>query len=506
MTRFALWVGLSFGTVLVANGWGAEPEVAELSFGTTITLPATFAEMRTPPWIMRVEQQGGGFFNNPNCWYVAASEPKGVGRLSIVLDRERLKEDLVATILFDATDSPDLVVQLFDAQGRVVDVDLFGNLVDVSKEATTDTFIIPMRKYPTADRIVIRRIDGSVKVFGVVLFPAVTEGEPNVEELKKLAAVLGDPLSPENPLVKGLQQIAAKSQVSLQQPPAVPLLPPSAKSGPAPDPPERGIYPAAVPPTPDARITDPPKEGLVGHWSFDDGAATDSSGRGHHGQMHGAPELVTGLRGKALRTRRNPSQARVTRWDSVTIPANPELAMKETRTVAAWINYAGIQPTWGSQIAWFGDQQFGRDPWSLQLYTDGTLVFRSDRSVTGKPRFTVFQDELKLSPKGEPMPNQHVAVTSPRTLSPNTWYFVAGTIEKVSPRVRAFKLFVNGELVGQVTSDEVVNYPTDKMWMTIGGVDEGTWQNFNGQIDDVRVYSRALPLAEIQALYRQPWD
>jgi len=43
------------------------------------------------------------------------------------------------------------------------------------------------------------------------------------------------------------------------------------------------------------------------------------------------------------------------------------------------------------------------------------------------------------------------------------------------------------------------------MWMTIGGVDKGTWQNFDGEIDEVRIYDRALTPAEIQALYNQPW-
>ena len=126
--------------------------------------------------------------------------------------------------------------------------------------------------------------------------------------------------------------------------------------------------------------------------------------------------------------------------------------------------------------------------------------------MSGKSRFVVFDSELKFSPKGEPMPNQHVSAWSPKTLAPNTWYFVAGTIEKISPQRRALKLFVNGDLVAEVTTDETVNYPTEQMWMTIGAVDEGTWQNFEGMIDDVRVYDRPLSLPEIKALYNQPWQ
>ncbi len=66
------------------------------------------------------------------------------------------------------------------------------------------------------------------------------------------------------------------------------------------------------------------------------------------------------------------------------------------------------------------------------------------------------------------------------------------------------ELRLNGEKVGEVSTPETVNYPTEKMWMIIGGVDTGTWQNFDGLIDEVRVYDRALSPAEIGALYNQP--
>jgi len=167
------------------------------------------------------------------------------------------------------------------------------------------------------------------------------------------------------------------------------------------------------------------------------------------------------------------------------------------------LDYASIAPRWGSQIAWFGDSQFGRDPWVLHLLTDGSVEFRSDRSVTGRPVFTVFEDEIQLSSAGKPMLNQHVAVHSPGTLAPGQWYFVAGVLEKISPRQRALKLYVNGQAVAETRTAEVVNYPTEGMFLTIGAVDGGTWQNFDGLIDEVRVYDRALAAAEIAALYRQ---
>ena len=498
------WLTAAAALRLAAGAAPIQPEVAELSFGREVEKAGALAAAEVPAWITKIEQQGGRFTDDPRCWQAVGTAAAGVGRVSIAIDRQRMNEDLVATILFDAGETADIAVQLFDAQGRVVEVDLFGNLVEVGKEAVTDTFIIPLRKYPTAEKIVLRRVSGDVKVYGVVLYPAVTEGTPNPEALAKLARVLGDPLSPENPLSKGLQQVARSGNVTL-----APVIRTSLTTGvtaPAATPAPVEKYPGAVAPAAGAAIPPVPADGLMGYWNFDHADAADASGRGHDGRVRGGARFVSGIHGQAVQLRKNPSSARLVSWDSVTLPTTPDLDLKETLTVTAWVKYASIAPRWGSQIAWFGDRQYGRDPWDLHLYPDGTLEFRTDRSVTGKPVFTVFNDEIKLSPTGEPMPNQHVAVQSPKTLAPETWYFVAGTLEKLSPKVGALKLYVNGEIVGRVRTGETVNYPTDKMWMSIGGVDEGEWQNFDGAIDEVRVYDRALTPAEIKALYGQPWQ
>ena len=499
-----VWPLVAAALRLAAMAAPVQPEVAELSFGPEVEKAGALAAAEVPAWVAKIEQQGGQFLAEPRCWQAVGTAAAGVGRVSIGIDRAKMNEDLVATILFDAGEMADIAVQLFDAEGRVVEVDLFGNLVEVGKEAVTDTFIIPLRKYPTAEKIVLRRVSGDVKIYGAVLYPAVTEGTPNPEALAKLARVLGDPLSPENPLSKGLQQVARSGNVTL-----APVLKTSLTTtlpAPATTPSPVGKYPGAVPPAADAVIPPVPADGLMGYWNFDRANAADESGRGHDGRLRGGATFVTGLRGQALHLRKNPSSARAVSWDSVTLPTTPDLDLKETLTVTAWVKYASIAPRWGSQIAWFGDRQYGRDPWDLHLLPDGTLEFRTDRSVTGKAVFTVFNDEIKLSLTGEKMLNQHVAVDSPKTLARDTWYFVAGTLEKLSPKMGALKLYVNGEIVGRARTGETVNYPTDKMWMSIGSVDEGEWQNFDGEIDEVRVYDRALTPVEIKALYAQPWQ
>ena len=479
-----------------------QPQVAELSFDRRFEKAGAVADTEVPAWIASVQQKGGEFLDAPKCWHVAAAGREGVGQLAVGLDRKQINQNLVATVLFDADDSADLAIQLFDAQGRAVVLDLFGNLVDVGRDATTNTFIIPLVKYPTAEKIVVRRIRGDVKVYGLVLYPVVVEGTPVKEALTELARVLGDPLSPENPLLKGLQQIAKSGSVAID--PAHPATSALSKDHATLEK-VRVKYAAAVAPAVSAKLLPAPTAGLMGWWNFSDGTGNDSSPRNHNGVIHGGAKFVDGLHGKAMKLRKNPNPPQTVSWDSVTMPVTQDLALSESATVSAWIKYTSIAARWGAQIVWFGDEQLGRDPLSLNLWTDGTLELRSDRSVTGAPVFTVFENEIQLSPKGRPMMNQHVGVKSPGTLAPETWYFVAGTIEKLGPRESVLRLFVNGEKVGELGTSEVVNYPTDKMWMTIGAVDLGTWQNFDGLIEDVRVYNRPLAPAEMQALYSQPW-
>lgn len=483
---------LSAAMLRFAGAAPIQPEVAEVNFGPGLTEPAALKEAKLPAWLTAVEQQGGSFTDDPKCWLVPAAAAKGVGRITLTLDRTRIAENLVATILFDAPQTSDIAVQLFDGAGRVVALDLFGNLTDVGREAMTDTFVIPLKKYPTAEKIVIRRISGEVKVFGVVLFPVVTEGVPVPGALEELARVLGDPLSPENPMVKSLRSLARSSGVAIHT-----VL--TAPTAPVADPLATGTYAAAVAPAASVKVAAPSDEGLVAHWSFDKGDGTDLSPRKNHATAQGSVTYAPGSHGRAVKMNRFKNESLIVR-------STPDFDLKDTITVAAWIKYSSLAPRWGSQIMWFGDRRLGLDPWTFKIHPEGTLEFRSDRSITGEALFTVYDDEILLAPKGGELVNQHVAVQSPKPLAPNTWYFVAATIEKVSPRVRVFHLYVNGEPVGETRTAETVHYDTDKMWLVLGGVDTGGWQNFDGLLDDARIYSRTLSAAEIRALYQQPWQ
>jgi hypothetical protein len=493
MKRFLPFLlSLSCGTFVLA----ATPEVAELGFDSRWADLSKAEGIAFPSWIIGIRQDGGTFTDDPRCWRVDAGAPKGQGWLEIALDRSRIVSgNLVATLLFDADPDADVAVQLFDSQGRVVVVDLFGNLVDIGMQATTDTFVIPLSKYPTADRVVIRRVQGGLRLHGLVLFPVVTEGPIDPNALTELARVLGDPLSPENPLVPSIQKIAHKSQVEVAAvKPALSNNTSTSKS-----------YPAATAPGSEAAAP-APTDGLLAHLTFDKQDATDSSPMGSHGQAQAGATYAKTERGIALQLHKNPTNNRSVPWDAVIIPKERMPKLHDRLTLSAWVRYRSIAGTWGSQIVWHGDSRFGRDPWVLNLLPSGQAQFRSDRSVTGRPKFTVFEDEIQITPAGKAKLTQHVAIQSPLALERDQWYFLVGTMDMLSTRTRTIRLYVNGTQVNEVQTTEAVDYDTDGMWTTIGAVDKGGWQNFDGDIDDVRIYDRALTTAEINTLYQQPWQ
>jgi hypothetical protein len=62
------------------------------------------------------------------------------------------------------------------------------------------------------------------------------------------------------------------------------------------------------------------------------------------------------------------------------------------------------------------------------------------------------------------------------------------------------ELFVDGTSYGTVAHDN--SFPTNDQNFNLGRQNNGT-QYFQGQIDEFRIYSRALSGLEIQALYNQ---
>jgi len=209
------------------------------------------------------------------------------------------------------------------------------------------------------------------------------------------------------------------------------------------------------------------EKGLVGNWLFYNGGGDtlyDYSGKGNHGDINGAKWTDKEQAGWALDFDGVD--------DYVDVPNN---APPKTHniTVCAWINSSPTghdEPT-ESIISFSGQYQLrlmGYDDW----YT----------GTTGDAWFGFYNGSTMLY------------ASSNKDLRGAGWTHLAG----VYVPNQSIKLYVNGEL--QATTN-VSSLPVDATKdNSIGQRGDGS-KFFNGSIDDVRIYNRALSDTEIKKIY-----
>jgi hypothetical protein len=201
-----------------------------------------------------------------------------------------------------------------------------------------------------------------------------------------------------------------------------------------------------------AKAADPD---LVGCWRFDEGSGTtafDSSGNGNDGTLVGDALWVPGKFGGALEF--NGSNARV---DAPYIPLD-----SRSFTITMWVNpvlYTSEQLVF-SQVE--------------SNTTNLSLHFRIYGPGSGRVRMGFYSNDLD---------------TTGNTIEENNWYHLAFWYDFENQNRR---IYVNGVLEAEASATPYLG--------TSGNTVIGSWgtsQWFQGIIDDVRIYSRALSDAEI---------
>ena len=226
--------------------------------------------------------------------------------------------------------------------------------------------------------------------------------------------------------------------------------------------------------------------GLVGYWSFDGKdmaniTAYDRSGQNNNGTLTGGPTRAIGKLGQALN------------FDGVDDFVNAGAGSSLTDifntggTISAWVYPKNIPTTWGGHIVSKID---GAGPPTVGM----TFVLCNNWVIGGCSGQT---NNLLFSREA----SQNGIWRSPaNSISLNTWQHVAVTYSDVSPTTAPI-LFINGvqqnitliqSLIAPVGGDASID-------LIIGKSGNA---GFNGLIDDVRVYNRALSADEIKRLYR----
>jgi hypothetical protein len=209
----------------------------------------------------------------------------------------------------------------------------------------------------------------------------------------------------------------------------------------------------------------PGPAGLVGAWSFDQGAGTtapDASGTGNQGTVSGATWTTAGKQGGAL------TFDGVN--DRVAVPDAASLDLTNRMTLEAWVRPTATSNDWrtvllkerspGLAYALYAGDDVGPRP-------NAWLTIGGDRSVIG-----------------------------PSSLTASTWAHLAVTYDGTTVR-----LYVNGTQVA--TRAQTGSMAVSSGALSIGGnTIWGEW--FAGQIDEVRVYNAALTAAQVQADMTRP--
>jgi hypothetical protein len=216
---------------------------------------------------------------------------------------------------------------------------------------------------------------------------------------------------------------------------------------------------------------------LVGYWKLDEASgavAADASGRGNHGSYEGSPVPSTLV---APLLFANPGSLAFDQNDAedVSVPASPTLGLSGPLTLAAWIHPAGETTT----------QQGIIDKWDIDTSGAAPAVARGYE-------FRVTQERtLRFLLLAEP--GQNVELVGTSVIASDVWTHVAATFDG-----RTLRLFVNG---GADAAKPATTAPIPGSSPLHIGRDYGD-NGFQGNIDEVRVYSRALGADEVLALAR----
>ena len=218
-----------------------------------------------------------------------------------------------------------------------------------------------------------------------------------------------------------------------------------------------GYSPVATATTLTAAPPPPPPTGLVAAYGFDEGAGTavaDASGNGNTGTISAATWTSAGRYGSALSFNGVNSL--------VVINASTSLNLTSAMTLEAWVNPAAAQSGWRTV---------------MQKEVDAYLLNASGGAGD-------------LHPGGGATIGGNVSwVGGPTAIPVGAWTHVALTYDGAAVRA-----YVGGALAASTPAAGTIQTTTAAL--RIGGnVPYGEF--FNGRIDDVRVYNRALSQAEI---------
>ncbi|OHB68890.1 MAG: hypothetical protein A2Y77_04935 [Planctomycetes bacterium RBG_13_62_9] len=219
--------------------------------------------------------------------------------------------------------------------------------------------------------------------------------------------------------------------------------------------------------------TDP---SLVGWWKLDDekaGAAVDYSGYDNDGVLQGGVKFVEGYLGDALQFDGLD--------DVVDCGSDASLMNVESVSVAAWIRLAVL----GGDRKVCSNQNNSTGGYKLGVYSSNNMV----------------EFEIRTSANAATLNRTAPGGTA---LQQDVWYHVVGVYDKG----KSIRTYINGKLDRELVTANVAGISTGPLRLGRESYSGAYW--WNGLLDDVRVYNKALTDEAIQKVMQgdslAAWD
>lgn len=221
------------------------------------------------------------------------------------------------------------------------------------------------------------------------------------------------------------------------------------------------------------------KDGLVAYFTFNGGSLSDSSGYNNN--------IIFSNATKTADRFGNPNNAYLFDGSSSYMQITNSYSLNpDNITLYAIVNVNGFYtgPCGGNQILSKGD------PYSTNGFYD--LAFFDYTANCGTPNQSI---ETFQGSYGDDIPQgANAGVADNSYVKTNQWYYIAFTYDGL-----AAKLYINGELKG--TQQKIINFTDNTNDLFIGKNEDATYHYyFNGIIDELRIYNRALTADAIRYL------
>lgn len=221
------------------------------------------------------------------------------------------------------------------------------------------------------------------------------------------------------------------------------------------------------------------ENGLVGYWKFDEGAtnkADDSSGNGNRGTLTSMADPATavsgwtnvGKLGRALNFDGSNDYVSLSQTSAFALSSKPF-------SVVFWVQPRSVVSS-------------GASPLRIISWYDGSknIQMAQYAGSLNEQRFYLYNFAAGANPNVGSVGNYPI----------NVWHHVVGTFDGNA----TYHIYVDGVLADGDTTGGLAAYTGDSTTIYIGQRGDGRY--FNGALDDLRIYNRALSATEIQVLYQ----